>query len=78
MLNYERTDMCEPMLTCRIVTGTLTPWSFQMAVIPRLRAISPVRIELAVHFGVFFSGGVASEELDCAGTTAGALSETGA
>ena len=33
------------------MTGIRTPWSFQMAVIPRLRAISPVRMEFGVHFG---------------------------
>lgn len=32
------------------MTGIRTPWSFQMAVIPRLRAISPVRMEFGVHF----------------------------
>ena len=31
------------------MTGIRTPWSFQMAVIPRLRAISPVRMEFGVH-----------------------------
>lgn len=36
-------------LTCSTVTGTRAPWSSHIAVIPRLRAISPVRIEFGVH-----------------------------
>jgi hypothetical protein len=35
--------------TCSTVTGIRVPWSFQMEVIPRLRAMTPVRIEFAVH-----------------------------
>ena len=31
--------------------GNLAPWSFHNAVIPRLRAIRPVRKEFGVHFG---------------------------
>lgn len=37
-------------LTCKIVTGTRTPWLFQIAVIPRLRAITPILIEFGLHF----------------------------
>lgn len=40
--------------TCRIVTGTLTPLSSYVLVIPRFRAIRPVRIEFGVHFGAAF------------------------
>jgi hypothetical protein len=43
------------------VTGIRTPWSFQMAVIPRLRAISPVRIEFGVHFDDASGCGFADE-----------------
>ena len=43
------------------MTGILTPWSFHTAVIPRLRAINPVRIEFGVHFcGPEGSDGVVS------------------
>jgi hypothetical protein len=43
-------------LTCSTVTGTRAPWLSHIAVIPRLRAIRPVRIELGVHLA-----GVAEE-----------------
>lgn len=36
--------------TWSIVTGTRAPWSSHIAVIPRFRAIKPVRTELGVHF----------------------------
>ena len=54
--------------TCRTVTGTLTPLSSYMLVIPRLRAIRPVRTELGVHFGAASVVAVASfatVELKC-------------
>lgn len=35
--------------TWRTVTGCRAPWSSYMAVIPRFRAIRPVRIEFGVH-----------------------------
>jgi hypothetical protein len=35
-----------------MVTGTRTPLLSHMTVIPRFLAMSPVRIESAVHFGV--------------------------
>lgn len=38
--------------TCKTVTGIRTPWSFHRAVIPRFRAMRPVRIEFGVHFCV--------------------------
>lgn len=37
------------LLTCNTVTGTRAPWSSHIAVIPRLRAMRPVRIEFGVH-----------------------------
>jgi len=43
------------------VTGIRTPWSFQIAVIPRFRAISPVRMEFAVHFDDASGCGFAEE-----------------
>lgn len=50
--------------TCKTVTGIRTPWSFQSAVIPRLRAIRPVRIEFGLHFEEFASSELfAVEEL---------------
>jgi predicted NBD/HSP70 family sugar kinase len=36
--------------TWRIVTGNRAPWSSHIAVIPRLRAMTPVRIEFGAHF----------------------------
>ena len=54
--------------TCRTVTGTLTPLSSYMLVIPRFRAMRPVRIEFGVHFGAAVVVGVASfamVELKC-------------
>lgn len=56
------------------MTGIRTPWSFQMAVIPRLRAISPVRMEFGVHFGDVASGCGFAEEV----AIGGAFSEVGA
>jgi hypothetical protein len=38
------------LLTCRTVTGNLTPLSSHKATIPRFRAIRPVRIDIGVHF----------------------------
>lgn len=38
--------------TWRTVTGKRTPWSFHIAVIPRFRAMTPVRIEPGDHFEV--------------------------
>lgn len=61
-------------LTWRTVTGIRTPWSFQRAVIPRLRAITPVRMEFGVHFdGASASGCEFVEEV----ATGGAFSEIG-
>ena len=54
--------------TCRTVTGTLTPLSSYILVIPRFRAMRPVRIEHGVHFGAAFVVGVANfatVELKC-------------
>ena len=54
--------------TCRTVTGTLTPLSSYMLVIPRFRAMRPVRIEFGVHFGAAFVVSVANSatvELKC-------------
>ena len=45
------------------MTGIRTPWSFQRAVIPRLRAISPVLMEFGVHFDGTASGCGFSEEV---------------
>ena len=55
------------------MTGIRTPWSFQMAVIPRLHAITPVRMEFGVHFGEAHGCGFAEEV-----AIGGAFSETGA
>ena len=52
------------------MTGIRTPWSFQRAVIPRLRAISPVRMEFGVHFDDAASGCEFTEEV----TNGGAFS----
>lgn len=46
-------------MTWSTVTGSRAPWSFHTAVIPRLRAIRPVRIESGVHFA---TRGVASAD----------------
>ena len=54
--------------TCRTVTGTLTPLSSYMLVIPRFRAMRPVRIEFGDHFDTVLVVGVASfatVELKC-------------
>ena len=54
--------------TCRTVTGTLTPLSSYMLVIPRFRAMRPVRIEFGVHLGAAFVADVANltiVELKC-------------
>ena len=56
------------------MTGIRTPWSFQRAVIPRLRAITPVRMEFGVHFDDAASGCESAEEV----ATGGAFSEVGA
>lgn len=67
-LGHEQ-DMHErPKRTCRTVTGTLTPLSSYMLVIPRFRAMRPVRIEFGVHFGAASAVGVANfatVELKC-------------
>jgi hypothetical protein len=55
------------------VTGIRTPWSFQRAVIPRLRAITPVRMEFGVHFDGAASGCEIAEEV----ATGGAFFEFG-
>lgn len=55
------------------MTGIRTPWSFQRAVIPRLRAITPVRMEFGVHFDGAASGCEVEEEV----ATGGAFSEIG-
>ena len=56
------------------MTGIRTPWSFQRAVIPRLRAITPVRMEFGVHFGGDAASGCeVAEEV----ATGGAFSEIG-
>jgi len=49
--------------TWRMVTGNLTPWSFHMEVMPRLRAMRPVLVDCGAHFlGAF----VASAPGSCA------------
>ena len=59
------------LLTCKTVTGNLTPWSSHNATMPRFRAMRPVRMDVGVHFrraeGLVFewTAGVVS------GTTAG-------
>ena len=55
------------------MTGIRTPWSFQRAVIPRLRAITPVRMEFGVHFDGAASGCEVAQEV----ATGGAFSEIG-
>ena len=56
------------------MTGIRTPWSFQRAVIPRLRVITPVRMEFGVHFDGVASGCEFAEEV----ASGGAFSEIGA
>lgn len=51
-----RSKVVKILHTCSTVTGSLAPWSFQSTVIPRLRAMTPVRIELGVHFDTGESG----------------------
>lgn len=61
-------DSEQNLRTCKTVTGIRTPWSFHIAVIPRLRAIRPVRIEFGVHFlgSVLFDDVVVLlAEVDC-------------
>lgn len=50
-LENDKIKVCYGALirTCRMVTGKRAPWSFQRAVIPRLRAMRPVRIDVGVH-----------------------------
>jgi len=59
-LGLERITHEKARRTCRTVTGTLTPLSSYMLVIPRFRAMRPVRIEFGDHFGTAFVAGVAN------------------
>ena len=60
VLGHKQNIHEETKRTCRTVTGILTPLSSYMLVIPRFRAMRPVRIEFGVHFGAGLVVGVAN------------------
>lgn len=62
--------------TCKTVTGIRTPWSFHSAVMPLLRAMTPVRIECGDHFGASVSGPAAAAASLSSAAAAGALAAT--
>lgn len=57
--------MCVAEHTCRTVTGTRAPVSSHTAVIPRFRAMRPVRIEFGVHLEVEAAAFAAIVEPNC-------------
>ena len=63
-----QTDKIPKARTCSTVTGYRAPCSSHIAVIPRLRAIKPVRIELGVHVGPFSLSDVLTKALALAAT----------